>query len=96
MNYDTYTLPVTLLCLAAFVFGLALYFLPWILAKHRDMEGTGFLFLVNLLVGWSLIGWLVCLLWAALGQRRGHAGTCTEPSSRLEPRTSAMPQSWGA
>ena len=39
-----------------------LYFLPTILGRHKsDVMG---IFLVNLLVGWTVIGWFVALIWA--------------------------------
>jgi hypothetical protein len=44
-----------------------LYFLPTILARHK----AAFLgiFLVNLLLGWTVIGWLVVLIWACSAER---------------------------
>ena len=29
------------------------------------------LFLVNMLIGWTVIGWVLCLLWAIFGQTTG-------------------------
>jgi len=44
-----------------------LYFLPTILARHQpDFMG---IFLVNLLFGWTVIGWFVTLIWACAGER---------------------------
>jgi hypothetical protein len=44
-----------------------LYFLPTILARHRaDFMG---IFLVNLLIGWTVVGWLIALVWAASAER---------------------------
>ena len=64
------TIPLILVALAVVV----LYFLPTSIATRRELaSGTGALFLVNLLFGWTLIGWLACLLWAALGQTRQQA-----------------------
>lgn len=50
------------------VFGLMAYFLPYILGKLRGVSNPDLLFMVNLWLGWTLLGWLVCLIWAALGQ----------------------------
>jgi hypothetical protein len=47
--------------------GLIIYFLPSIIAAlnhHRSMRG---IFLVNLLLGWSGLGWLIVLIIAMLG-----------------------------
>ena len=44
-----------------------MYFLPTILARHKeDFMG---IFLVNLLAGWTVIGWFVALIWACSGER---------------------------
>jgi hypothetical protein len=43
------------------------YFLPTILARHKaDFMG---IFLVNLLAGWTVIGWVVALIWACSAER---------------------------
>lgn len=41
----------------------ALYFLPTIIASHRGHGGVG-TFLLNLLFGWTVIGWFALLLYA--------------------------------
>ena len=40
-----------------------------------DVLGSGWraLFLVNLMLGWTLMGWLVCLIWAARATVRQDA-----------------------
>jgi hypothetical protein len=43
------------------------YFLPTILARHKaDFMG---IFLVNLLAGWTVIGWFIALIWACSAER---------------------------
>ncbi|WP_296976347.1 superinfection immunity protein [Thermobacillus sp. ZCTH02-B1] len=42
----------------------ACYFLPAIVAIARDHEHKGVIFLLNLLLGWSFIGWIILLIWA--------------------------------
>ena len=47
-----------------------LYFLPSIIGKDkRDAMG---IFLVNLLLGWTLIGWVVAFLWACASDRPSY------------------------
>jgi hypothetical protein len=46
-----------------------LYFLPTIIAANRGHHVTGIL-LLNLLFGWTGIGWIVMLLWALLSYPR--------------------------
>ena len=48
-----------------FGFGTALYFLPSIIALARSKRDTLAIFLLNLFLGWSVIGWFVALIWAA-------------------------------
>ena len=43
------------------------YFLPTILARHKA-DFTG-IFLVNLLAGWTVIGWFIALIWACSAER---------------------------
>ncbi len=42
-----------------------LYFLPAVLAASKQHRRGLALFLVNLLLGWTLVGWFACLVWAA-------------------------------
>ena len=47
-----------------FVLG-ALYILPLVIAIWRDSKRIGGVLVVNLFLGWTLIGWVVALAWAA-------------------------------
>jgi len=48
-------------------FGLStvMYFLPSIIALARSKRDLLAIFLLNLFLGWSVIGWIVALVWAA-------------------------------
>lgn len=48
-----------------FGFPLVFYFLPSIIALARSKRDTLAIFLLNLFLGWTLIGWIVALIWAA-------------------------------
>jgi hypothetical protein len=52
----------------AWIFALVsfLYFLPWAIAATRGRPNTGGVFLVNLLIGWTVVGWVVALVMACL------------------------------
>jgi hypothetical protein len=52
----------------AWIFALVsfLYFLPWAIAATRGRPNTGGVFLVNLLIGWTVVGWIVALVMACL------------------------------
>jgi hypothetical protein len=41
------------------------YFLPTVLAEARGHQNTGMIFLTNLLLGWTILGWIGALAWAA-------------------------------
>jgi len=48
-----------------FGFGFVLYFLPTIIALIKSKRDTVAILLLNLFLGWSVIGWIVALVWAA-------------------------------
>lgn len=41
------------------------YFLPSMIASRRRHPSAGAIFLLNLLTGWTGIGWLAALIWSA-------------------------------
>src|SRR5215469_14054464 len=48
--------------LIAFALCIALYFLPSIIGRSR--RNFGAIFILNLLLGWTIAGWIVALIWA--------------------------------
>jgi hypothetical protein len=46
--------------------GLALYFLPTIIAVARRKRNGWAIFALNFLLGWSFIGWVAALVWAVM------------------------------
>ncbi len=55
---------LALFFLPFFGFGFVMYFLPSIIALARSKRDTFSIFLLNLLLGWTFIGWIVALVWA--------------------------------
>ncbi len=47
-----------------FGFGFLMYFLPTIVAFARSKRDTTSILLLNLFLGWTMIGWVVALVWA--------------------------------
>ena len=45
-------------------FGLLIYFGPAIIAKLRNHHQRAGIFALNLLLGWTALGWIVALVWA--------------------------------
>ena len=40
------------------------YFLPAAITFYRKRANTGAILALNLFLGWSLIGWVIALVWA--------------------------------
>lgn len=59
-----------IILIAIMVALVAGYFLPAIIGARRHISTSGVLFVVNLFFGWTVIGWLFCMLWAATGATR--------------------------
>jgi hypothetical protein len=66
---------------------LGLYFLPTIIAIVRKMPNTGSVFVVNLFLGWTFIGWIVALVMAAgsAQPRAALQATSTASTAPLPP-----------
>ena len=47
-----------------FGFPLLLYFLPSIIAAARQKRDLLSIFLLNLFLGWTLVGWVIALVWS--------------------------------
>jgi branched-subunit amino acid transport protein AzlD len=43
---------------------LALYLLPFIIAKTRKHRNAAAIGVLNLLLGWTVLGWIGALVWA--------------------------------
>lgn len=46
------------------VVALLIYFTPTFVAVKRDHRNVASITVVNLFLGWSLIGWVIALAWA--------------------------------
>ncbi len=58
------------------VLGLFVYFVPSIISAARHHEHFLWILLLNIVLGWSGIVWVVLIVWAILGEKR-------EPLNRL-------------
>ncbi len=47
-----------------FGFGFVMYFLPSIIALARGKRDLLAIVLLNFFLGWSIIGWVISLIWA--------------------------------
>lgn len=73
------------------VFAVLLYFLPSIVAGTRHTLNIGGVIVVNLLLGWTFIGWVIALVMAAGGMTQGQLGLRREPAA---PQFSADGRWW--
>lgn len=49
---------------------IVVYFVPLMIAVRRDMVKVNGVAVLNLLLGWTLLGWIVALVWAVAGDRK--------------------------
>lgn len=49
---------------------LLLYFLPTVIGLARGHHDGFAIFLTNLLLGWTVIGWVIALIWSVTAVRR--------------------------
>jgi len=58
--------------LLLFVVALAVYLLPAGLAEYRDCKWAGWIVALDILLGWTILGWVIALGWAVEGKTRMH------------------------
>ena len=56
----------TIVSIVVFLAGVAFYFLPYLIARQRQKRTKNAIGLLNLLLGWTLLGWVGALIWAVL------------------------------
>ena len=45
---------------------VGLYLLPTIVAYQRKHPNQNAIFLLNLLLGWTVLGWIIALIWSVM------------------------------
>jgi len=68
-------LPSHLILVAVFVI---LYFMPVIVARVRSAKSFAAIAIINIFLGWTFVGWVVALAWAASGKN-----TATTPITEI-------------
>ena len=54
----------TLTSIAILIFIAVAYFLPSIIANNRNHKNINSIMVLNILTGWTTIGWLIALIWS--------------------------------
>ncbi len=62
-------LPVLVIILIAVV-AFVIHFLPVFVAGSRHAKNFWWIFLINFFFGWTLIGWVIALVWAVQDEPR--------------------------
>jgi hypothetical protein len=52
------------------ILGLLMMFLPSLIALVRGHHNAFAIFLTNLLLGWTIIGWLIALIWSTTAREQ--------------------------
>lgn len=47
-----------------FIIGVLIYFIPSFVAFRRKHKNRTAILILNIFLGWSLIGWVVALVWS--------------------------------
>lgn len=58
-----------------FIVGFVIYFLPSIIAAQSKKTNANAVCILNIFLGWTLVGWVVALIWASTGEG-GERKTC--------------------
>jgi T4 superinfection immunity protein len=72
---------------------VVVYFLPSMIATHRTHPHRVGIFLLDLLMGWTVIGWVAALVWASIGEprKRGARVPCPHCRESMDPLASVCP-----
>ncbi len=55
---------MALFIIVTYIIGGYMYFLPGVIAGYKKHKNTTIITILNLLVGWTIIGWIGLLIWA--------------------------------
>jgi len=47
---------------------IGLYFLPGLVATMRDQRNANAIWVLDLFLGWTVLGWVIALVWACMDQ----------------------------
>lgn len=71
------------------VCGVAFYMLPMIEAHQRKQPNFVSIALVNVFLGWTLVGWVVAMAWGCAARQEGQTGAA--PKNVMSPKPDVPP-----
>ena len=88
------------LYIAFFWFGTALYLIPTYVCILRKVEQKAGIILLNIFLGWSILGWVGALIWASIApaiknkknEKVGSALLNTDQTSQMPIRVTRKPR----
>jgi hypothetical protein len=59
--------------------GLFIYLLPAMIASIREVEHDGAIIAINVIFGWTVLGWIAALIWAVVEKPLAQPEPITTP-----------------
>lgn len=88
---EGYNIEYSTFSFVGFGIGLTLVLLPAILAAYSDHPRFVWVMLVNIFFSWTIIFWIIALIWSVRGRKSRFAETCQDLSGDTE--SPALPSS---
>ena len=51
---------------------LAIYFIPSIVASNRNHKNVAAIVVLNIFLGWTVLGWVLALVWAVMSNQTNN------------------------
>ena len=77
--------------LAILIMIAVFYLLPTLIASQRDTNHQGTIFFINLLFGWTILGWIAALIWAVVEQPKVAPLPAPAATPATAPRAAPSP-----
>mgnify|MGYP006433950487 CR=1 FL=1 len=62
---------------------LAVYFIPAIIAMARGHRQSGAILVINLILGWTFLGWIAALVWAFVDNNAAPTDATSKPAEPI-------------
>jgi hypothetical protein len=70
---------------------LAIYFLPLTVALIRNTKRFAGILLLNLFLGWTIIGWVIALVWVVSDSEAIDHAVCPFCAEQIKPQATVCP-----